>query len=349
MEQDGADIMIGPLSGDESIAVANYAKQHPTKTFVDGAAGAQDTTLKVRAPNFFRFNGDGAQWNAGLGDIAYNKLHWRKAAVVSDDYSFGWTSTAGFIADFCAAGGQITQRVFPPLNTTDYSSYAQQISSNVDGVFVAVGGSGLIPFLKAYEQSKGPINPHKFMGNLFWDTPGLFGQLGPRVAGVYAGSAGTAGDLAAAAPQDFANNIIGHWFKTIPPAGAAAPQASSTFTYGYYVNTWGLLKGLEAVKGNIGGGQKALQAATAKVVLPAPYGTIKLDQNRQAIFTNYNQQLYLKNGKLAVKTVAAIPNVTQDFGGTFSSSTPPPGRTSPGCTKRSLPWQGKEQPVKTLG
>ena len=60
MEQLNADIMIGPLSGDESIAVANYAKQHPTKTFVDGAAGAQDTTLKVRAPNFFRFNGDGA-------------------------------------------------------------------------------------------------------------------------------------------------------------------------------------------------------------------------------------------------------------------------------------------------
>ena len=94
MEQLDADIMIGPLSGDESIAIANYAKQHPDKTFVDGSAGAQDTTLKVRAPNFFRFNGDGAQWNAGLGDLAYNKLGWRKAAIVSDDYSFGWTSTA---------------------------------------------------------------------------------------------------------------------------------------------------------------------------------------------------------------------------------------------------------------
>ena len=72
MEQLDADVMIGPLSGDESIAIANYAKQHPDKTFVDGSAGAQDTTLKVQAPNFFRFNGDGAQWNAGLGDIAYN-------------------------------------------------------------------------------------------------------------------------------------------------------------------------------------------------------------------------------------------------------------------------------------
>ena len=31
MEQLGADILIGPLSGDESIAVANYAKQHPNE------------------------------------------------------------------------------------------------------------------------------------------------------------------------------------------------------------------------------------------------------------------------------------------------------------------------------
>ena len=40
MEQLDADIMVGPLSGDESVAVANYAKQHRTKTFVNGTAGA---------------------------------------------------------------------------------------------------------------------------------------------------------------------------------------------------------------------------------------------------------------------------------------------------------------------
>ena len=203
MEQLEADIMIGPLSGDESIAVANYAKQHPTKTFVDGAAGAQDTTLKVRAPNFFRFNGDGAQWNAGLGDLAYNKLGWKTAAVVADDYSFGWTSTAGFIAEFCAVGGNVTKRVFPPLNTTDYSSYAQQLPTNVDGTFVAVGGAGLIPFLKAYEQAHGPIDGKKFIGNLFWGTPGEFQQLGTRVSGAYVGGAGTAGDLATPAAKAY--------------------------------------------------------------------------------------------------------------------------------------------------
>jgi branched-chain amino acid transport system substrate-binding protein len=349
MEQLDADVMVGPLSGDESIAVANYAKDHPDKTFVDGSAGAQDTTLKVQAPNFYRFNGDGAQWNAGLGDLAYSKLGWKKAAVISDDYSFGWTSAAGFIAEFCAAGGQVTKRVFPPLNTTDYSSYAQQLPSDVDGTFVAVGGAGLIPFLKAYEQAKGPIDAKKFMGNLFWGTPGQFEQLGPRVAGTYIGGAGTAGDLASPAATDFASNIIGKWFKKIQPGGAAAGQASSTFTYGYYVNTWGLIKGLEAVKGDISD-QSKLQDAMAKVTLPAPYGEIKLDENRQAVTDVFYQQLFLKDNKLAVKTIAKIPAVDQTFGGTFSSSTPAPGRKFPGCESGGkLPWLGKSQAVKVVG
>jgi branched-chain amino acid transport system substrate-binding protein len=341
MEQLGADVMIGPLSGDESIAVANYAKQHQTKTFVDGSAGAQDTTLKVRAPNFFRFNGDGAMWNAGLGDIAYRKLGWRTAAVVSDDYSFGWTSTAGFITDFCAAGGKVTKRVFPPLNTTDYSSYAQQLPTNVDGTFVAVGGAGLIPFLKAYEQAHGPIAGKKFIGNLFWGTPGEFQQLGTRVSGAYVGGAGTAGDLNTPAAKAY-NAQVGKTFKTIPPFGAAAPQASSTFTYGYYVNTWGLIEGLKAVGGDLSGGQKKLQQAIGKVKLATPYGPLHLDKNRQAVINVFYQQLYLKSGKLAIKTVGEVPSVDQTFGGTYSPSTPAPGRTFPKCIKKKLPWQGKE-------
>jgi branched-chain amino acid transport system substrate-binding protein len=111
MEQEDADILIGPLSGDEGIAVANYAKEHPDKTFINGTSGAQDTTLKVQAPNFFRFHSDGAQWSAGLGDYAYNELGWKKAAIIGDDYSFPYTSLAGFAAEFCAIGGQITKRI----------------------------------------------------------------------------------------------------------------------------------------------------------------------------------------------------------------------------------------------
>ena len=72
--------------------IANYAKAHPTKTFIIGTAGSQDPTMQIAPKNMFRYHGDGAQWNAGIGEIAYKKLGWRKAAIIMDDYSFGWTS-----------------------------------------------------------------------------------------------------------------------------------------------------------------------------------------------------------------------------------------------------------------
>ena len=347
MEQLNADILIGPLSGDESIAVANYAKAHPNKTFVNGSAGAQDTTLHVQAPNFFRFGGDGAQWNAGTGDVAFNELGWRTAAVIMDDYSFAWTSAGGFIAEFCAAGGRVTKRVFPPLNTTDYSSYVQQLPTDVDGYFWAVGGAGTIPSLKAYEQAHGPIDPKKFMGNLFWGTPGQFEQLGNRVANAYIGSAASAGDLQTDEAKAYAN-LIGKHYKKFPPfPGTAAPQAPSTFVYNYYLNTWALIQALEEVNGDISGGQKDLQEALADVTLDAPYGgEIKLDENRQAIQDQFVQQLYLDNGQLAVRTVFMVPEVDQTFGGTFGPDKPTPGRSFPPCDKKDLPWLGNLVPVR---
>src|SRR5438093_5557017 len=161
MEQLGADVMLGPLSGDEAVAIANWAKTHPTKTVVVGTAASQDPTMQIAPKNVFRYYGDGAQWNAGLGEIVYKKLHWRKAAIIMDDYSFAWTSSAGIIADFCAIGGQITKRVFPPLNTTDYSSYVRQLPppDQVDGYFWVAGGTRTDPSLKAFEPAFGQVSP----------------------------------------------------------------------------------------------------------------------------------------------------------------------------------------------
>ena len=139
MEKLNADVMIGPLSGDEAVYIANYAKAHPTKTFIIGTAGSQDPTMQIAPKNMFRYHGDGAQWNAGIGEIAYKKLGWRKAAIMMDDYSFGWTSAAGMIADFCAVGGNIVKRVFPPLNTTDYAPFVRQLPAAEPGGRVLLG------------------------------------------------------------------------------------------------------------------------------------------------------------------------------------------------------------------
>ncbi len=350
MEQLGADVMIGPLSGSESIAVATYAKAHPTKTFVNGTAGAQETTLKVRAPNFFRFNGDGAMWNAGIGEIAYNKLGWRKVALIEDDYAFAYASAAGMIADFCAVGGNVVKRVAPPLGTTDYSSYVRQLPppAQVDGYFWVIGGSGTVPSLKAFESVYGPISPKKFIGNLFFATPGSYEQLAPRINGAYVGGFGNAPDWVAAGPY---NKIIGKWFKKFPPFTApAGAQAGNGFVYNYYMNAWGLIAGLKAVQGDLSGGQKKLQqaiVAVGKKGLNAGYGTVTLDKNRQAIQDQFSYQLVVgKNGAPGVKTIMTIPKVEQTWGGHFTPTTPVLGKNYPTCTKFKLPWEGKQRFVK---
>src|SRR5580692_5500777 len=103
VEQDGVAILIGPLSGDEGIAVKNYAKTQPQVTFINGTSAAQDTTLRDPAPNFYRFSTDGAQWQAGLGQYAYDKGY-KKVVVVAEDYSFPYTQVFGFMLGYCKAG-----------------------------------------------------------------------------------------------------------------------------------------------------------------------------------------------------------------------------------------------------
>jgi branched-chain amino acid transport system substrate-binding protein len=121
MQQLGADVMVGPLSGDEAVTISQWARTRPTKTIIIGTAASQDPTMQIAPKNVFRYFGDGAQWNAGIGEILYKKWGWRNVAIMMDDYSFAWTSAAGFITDFCGIGGKITKKVFPPLNNQDYS------------------------------------------------------------------------------------------------------------------------------------------------------------------------------------------------------------------------------------
>ena len=345
MERQKADILIGPLSGDEGVAVAKYAKAHPNKTFVNGTSGALDTTMIVRAPNFFRWNADGAQWNAGTGWVAYNVLGWRNVNVIEDDYSFGWTSAGGFIAEFCALGGKVTKRVLPPLNTTDYSSYVAQLDppNATDGYFWTVGGTGTLTALKAFEQKFGQINSKQHMGNLFWNTAGTFSDLGLRIAGSYAGTGGTVADLPSPTYSKFLSQIAKTWNALPPLKGKATVTGpGNVFFVNYYNNARGLIYGLKQVKGDISGGQKALQKAMAKVSVVGPNGyRLKLDNNRQAIADTYVAQLVDNSGTLGVKTVYKVVGVPQTFGGAFSPSKPPPSGTSPECVKSDsgIPWK----------
>ena len=348
MEQEDADILVGPLSGDEGIAVANYAKEHPDKTFINGIAGAQDSTLKVQAPNFFRYHPDGAQWSAGLGDYAFNELGWKTAAIIGDDYSFPYTSLSGFVAEYCAIGGDITKRIWAPLGEKDYSSYISQIPDDVDGLYVGIGGSGLINFLKQYRQQVGELDTERMMGNVFWDDPLVLEEVGDQlVGGITSGM--TAADSDDAEVTAYLDRLRGSYGDEIAATGP------SVFTYGYYTAGRALVKGLEAAGGDVSD-QQALQDALTETSLSgeeAPYGDVTLDDNRQAISDVYVKRIVKDktgDGVADVETFRQIPEVDQTFNGVFSPETPAPDRENPKCEERDPPpWVGNAEEVSFGG
>jgi branched-chain amino acid transport system substrate-binding protein len=331
VEQEKVDILVGPLSGSEGIAVANYSKEQPGITFVNGISGAQDTTLKVRSPNFFRFHNDGTQWTAGLGDYAYNTLGWRNVVTIGDDYDFPYSQIAGFVAEFCSIGGKVTERLWPPLGEEDYSSYITQIPEDVDGFFMGVGGTGTVAFVKQYEQLRGNL-ADRIMGGIFMTDPVILKELGNQVVGVVTAGM-TAGDSQESAYLDYSSAL-----DTAYPD--LKGTASSVFAYGYYTAMEAIAQGLEQVKGDLSGDQAAFMDALANLELDAPLGTIKLDENRQAIMDNFLQQIVKDNtgdDVPDVKTIKTIPQVDQTFAGAFSPETPSPDRTHPPCKAGTPP------------
>jgi branched-chain amino acid transport system substrate-binding protein len=331
VEQEQVDILIGPLSGSEGIAVANYSKEQPGTTFVNGISGAQDTTLKVRSPNFFRFHNDGTQWTAGLGDYAYNELGWRNVVTIGDDYDFPYSQIAGFVAEFCSIGGNVTKRLWPALGEEDYSSFITQIPEDVDGFFMGVGGTGTVAFVKQYGQLRGNLSD-KIMGGIFMTDPVILKELGSQVEGVVTAGM-TAGDSQEPAYLEYAEGL-----------GTAYPElegtASSVFAYGYYTAMQAIAEALEEVDGDLSDDHAAFREALSNLELDAPLGTIKLDENRQAIMDNFLQQIVADNtgdGVPDVKTIKTIPEVDQTFAGFFSPETPSPDRENPACEKAEPP------------
>ncbi len=325
VEGQKVDILLGPLSGDEGVAVANYAKTQPNVTFVNGTSGAQSTTLAVKAPNFFRFGGDGAQWMAGLGTYAYKTLGWRKVAILGEDYSYPYTQAAGFVAEFCSLGGKIPQRTWVPLGVSDYSSYVAQLPRDVDGILLLTGGTDTIAAEKSYLQLGG--NPgKKMLGGSSVMDPTSFG-VGDSLVGLVGGSpvplGGTSPEWA-----DYVNGFLSVYPKV---------PADSLFTVLYYDGMQAIIQALQKVNGDLSNGETAFRAALTNLNPTFPNGSVTLDANRNSIQPAYVVQIVKTSSGLGFKVLETVKDVSQTFGGLFGPNSPTPSRTQPACTAGNPP------------
>jgi len=150
VEQDGVDMLEGPIPANAIGAVAGYAGPHGIPT--DDIAICSDQQIT----NYKKFNNAYASdWNCDqpglmLGQWAYDQGY-RHISTVALDYAFGWISTGAFIAAFKKAGGSIDKQIWAPITTSDFTPFVTQLPTS-DAVFALMAGAASVRFTQAYKQ-----------------------------------------------------------------------------------------------------------------------------------------------------------------------------------------------------
>ncbi|HEX2333912.1 MAG TPA: ABC transporter substrate-binding protein [Burkholderiales bacterium] len=308
VEQDKVDIMVGPLSGGEGIAVKEYSKTQPGITFINGSSGAQATTLVNPSPNFFRFNTEGAQWMVGLGKAALDKGY-KRVMVIAEDYAFPYSQVQGFMSEYCRLGGKVPVKAWVPLGGKDYSSVIARIPKDVDALVVVLGGADAVNFLNQYEAAGGD---KPLVGGSITVSQDILNYKGKRRDSLVGTIAGAPIADSYDAPEF--KQFVADYQKNYPVSSGAYPSPS-LFALVYYINMKAALDGLEAVKGDLSDGQKKYREALQKMTLKTPVGDVKLDANRQAIGTTFITEVVKdKQGNLFNKVLRKVDGIDQMLG-----------------------------------
>jgi len=305
VEQDKVDIMVGPLSGGEGVAVKDYSKTQPQVTFINGSSGAQATTLTNPSENFFRFNTDGAQWMVGLGAETL-KRGYKRVMVIAEDYAFPYSQVQGFMSEYCRMGGKVPLKAWVPLGGKDYSSVIARIPKDIDALVVILGGADAVNFLNQYEAAGGDKPMIGGSITVSQDVLNYRGKRRDSLVGTL-----SAGPIADSIDTPEFKAFVASYKKNFPD-GYPSP---GLFALNYYINMKAALDALDAVKGDLSDGQKKYRQALATMTLKTPVGDIKLDSNRQGIGTTFITEVVRDSqGNLSNKVVRAIPNVDQMLG-----------------------------------
>jgi len=317
VEEEHADVVIGPLFPQGGLVLRQYARLRPETTFVIQPSDAPELTLTDPAPNVFRFVADAAQGAAGLGSYAYRILGWRTAETIGDDVPYGWATASGFVAEFCALGGKVAQPKW--VFGADPAPLAARIPSSVDGVFLGTALAPAAGFLRRYAARRGDLRMHVVASATVLADP----EVGGLAKGVV-----VANNLPFQSPAETAYVAA---FKRDFPRLPAKKDALNSLAFPYRD---GVEAALEALGRTGGKGGRSLQAALARLELDSPSGRIHLDRNHQAVVPIYLGQV---DAAGRVRTIEVKPRVEQTFGGYFKAHDPPATETTSKCVKHKPP------------
>ncbi|MBI4014151.1 MAG: ABC transporter substrate-binding protein [Candidatus Rokubacteria bacterium] len=297
VEEQAVHVVTGPLSAAVGYAVAPYidSKKVPA---IFPIVSAEDITQRKRSPYIVRVGWSSAQPSHPFGKWVYDNLGYRKIAMIGYDFAFGWEVAAGFHRTFEEAGGQVVQKLWPPLGTADFGPYLAQLRRDVDAIYAVFSGADALRFAKQYGDVGLKGRLPLIGGGTFTDEH-VLRTMGDEALGIVTALHYSAA-LATPANRKFAQAYEAK-YKQIP----------SYYSEGTYVAGIALKAALEATGGDVENVDRFLSALRKVDLSDAPRGPMRFDDFGNPIQNIYVRKVERVGGRLQNTVIHTIPNASQ--------------------------------------
>ena len=294
VEKNDVHCLIGPLAAFEALAIDDYIRQNRMPTL--SVAAAEDMTQRHPNPWFVRATSTSSQCAQPLGEYAAKELKFKRMITVADDIAYGQEMCAGFQRVFEDNGGQIVQKLFPPLSVPDYGSFVAQLK-NADAVFLGLAGSNGFRFLKQFVEY-GLKDRMQVIGGMTALDEAVLRNMGDEALDI----------------------ITTCWYSAEldnPPNRSFAPAFRKEFGYdpGFYaastyVNGAVLEAAVKAVNGKVED-RRALMAALRATNAETVRGPVRFDDLGNVVGNVYLRKVKRKDGRLVNSVFKTYPDVSQ--------------------------------------
>jgi len=259
---------------------------------------ADDLTQRQPAKWVVRNGWTSSQPSHPFGEWVVKTLGYKKVVTIGMDYSFGWEVVGGFQKSFEEAGGQIIQKLWPPLGTTDFAPYLSQIRRDADAVFAVMVAASSIRFPKQYQDAGLKARLPLLGGGTTFDEF-VLPSLGDEAIG------GITPLIYSAALDTPVNK---RFVKDYRAKFGKVPSYYSEvcYTTGRWIN-----EAAKTIGGNVEDSEKFLAALRKVEISDAPRGPIKLDAYGNPIQNIYVRKVEKKEGELWNTVVHTFPAVSQ--------------------------------------
>src|SRR5215213_7380190 len=157
--QDKVHFLVGGLLASTGYALAPVSTAEKV-VYISSVASADDLPQRdlPKYPYFFRTGWSSSQPSHPFGQWACEQGY-KKIAIIAADYAFGYEVVGGFQKAFEDCGGQIVQKIWPPLGTKDFGPYIPTIKADADAIFSLMVGPMSLQFPKqlAASGNKKPV------------------------------------------------------------------------------------------------------------------------------------------------------------------------------------------------